>query len=273
MIGAVFGLGFILGPLFGGFLGTYGPRVPFIASASLVFLNWLWGYFILPESLRPEHRRPFDWRRANPVGSLASLGKFPVILGLVASLVLVQIAAHAVQSNWSYYAIEKFAWTERTVGVSLAVIGLAIAVVQGGLIRIIIPKLGQRRSVYVGLAFYSLGFFLYAFATSTWMMFAFTAIYCLGGIAGPAIQGLISTQVPPNEQGELQGGLTSLLSVTSIVGPLLMANVFAWFSGPRAPVYFPGAALALGGALTLLSAWLARVGLYRTATATRVPSK
>ena len=177
----------------------------------------------------------------------------------------VQIAAHAVQSNWSFYTIEKFHWTERTVGASLAVVGLAVAVVQGGLIRTIIPRLGQQRSVYFGLLFYSLGFFLYAFATSTWMMFAFTAIYCMGGIAGPAIQGLISGQVPPNEQGQLQGALTSMMSLTSIIGPLMMANVFALFSGPRAPIYFPGASLALGGVLTLISALLARSSLHRTA--------
>ena len=272
MIGAVFGLGFILGPLTGGLLGAYGARVPFMAAAALALVNWLFGFFILPESLKPEHRRPFDWKRANPAGSLKNLQKFPVIFGLVASLVLVQIAAHAVQSNWSYYTIEKFHWTERTVGVSLAIVGLAVAIVQGGLIRVIIPKLGQQRSVYIGLALYSLGFFLYAFATSTWMMFAFTAVYCMGGIAGPAIQGLISGQVPPNEQGELQGALTSMMSLTSIVGPLLMANVFAWFSGPTAPFYFPGAALALGGSLTLISALLARSSLRRTAPVTASPT-
>jgi MFS transporter, DHA1 family, tetracycline resistance protein len=266
MIGAVFGLGFILGPLLGGLLGPYGARVPFIASAALALINCLFGFFVLPESLKAEHRRPLDWRRANPWGSLTGLKKHPVILGLVASLVLVQIAAHAVQSNWSYYTIEKFQWTERTVGVSLAVIGLAVAIVQGGLIRVVIPKLGQTRSVYTGLALYSAGFFLFAAATSTWMMFAFTAVYCMGGIAGPAIQGLISGSVPPNEQGELQGALTGILSLTSIVGPLLMSNVFAYFSGPNAPVYFPGAALALGGILTLISAFLARSSLHRTVT-------
>ena len=191
-----------------------------------------------------------------------------MIFGLVASLVLVQIAAHAVQSNWSYYTIEKFHWTERTVGLSLAVVGLAVAIVQGGLIRQVIPRFGQQRTVYFGLMFYSAGFFLYAFATSTWMMFAFTAIYCMGGIAGPAIQGLISGQVPPNEQGQLQGALTSIMSLTSIVGPLLMANVFAWFSGSGAPFYFPGAALALGGVFTLVSAVLARSSLRRTAPIT-----
>ncbi len=268
MIGAVFGLGFILGPLIGGLLGPYGARVPFYASAVLTLVNWLFGYFVLPESLPKEHRRPFDWKRANPAGSLAGLRRHPIILGLVASLVLVQIAAHAVQSNWSYYTMEKFQWTERTIGLSLAVIGLAIGLVQGGLIRVIIPRLGQVRSVYIGLGLYSLGFFLYAMATRTWMMFAFTFVYCLGGIAGPAIQGLISSSVPPNEQGELQGALTSLMSLTTIFGPLLMANTFAFFSNPGGRWYYPGAAMALGGILTLLSAWLARVSLHRTARGT-----
>jgi MFS transporter, DHA1 family, tetracycline resistance protein len=264
MIGAVFGLGFILGPLVGGLLGPYGARVPFIASCVLTFANGLFGYFILPESLAPENRRAFDWKRANPVGSLVGLRRHPVIFGLVASLVLVNIAAHAVQSNWSYYTIEKFHWTERTIGASLAVIGLAIALVQGGLIRLVIPRLGQQRSVYTGLALYSLGFFLYATATTTWQMFAYTFVYCLGGIAGPAIQGLISGSVPSNEQGELQGALTSLMSFTTIFGPLIMANVFSWFSQAGTSHYFPGAAMALGGVLTLVSAWLARSSLRRT---------
>ena len=264
MIGAVFGMGFILGPLVGGLLGPYGARVPFIASAVLALVNWLYGYFVLPESLGAENRRPFEWKRANPMGSLRSIRKYPVVLGLVGSLVLLQIAAHAVQSNWSYYTIEKFHWNERMVGLSIAMIGLAVGVVQGGLIRVIIPKLGPVRSVYIGLGVYSLGFFLFAAATATWMMFAFTAVYCLGGIAGPALQGLISGQVPPNEQGELQGGLTSLMSLTAIVGPLLMANTFSWFTGPNAPFYFPGAALTLGGILTLIGALMARSSLHRT---------
>lgn len=267
MIGAAFGLGFILGPLLGGFLGAYGPRVPFIAAAVLTLVNWLYGYFVLPESLRPEHRRPFDWRRANPAGALGGLRRHPVILGLVWSLVLVQIAAHAVQSNWSYYTMEKFGWNERMVGLSLAVIGLAVGLVQGGLVRAVIPRIGTARSVYAGLGLYSLGYLLYAFANRTWMMFAFTAVYCLGGIAGPALQGIISTEVPASEQGELQGALTSLMSLTSIVGPPLMTNVFAWFTRPTGPIYLPGAAMLLGGGLTLVSALLARQSLRRTAAA------
>jgi MFS transporter, DHA1 family, tetracycline resistance protein len=271
LIGAAFGVGFILGPLIGGVLGVYGARVPFIAAAVLTLVNWLYGFFVLPESLKPEHRRPFEWRRANPIGALGTIRRHPVILGMVWSLVLLQIAAHAVQSNWSYYTMEKFLWNERMVGVSLAVIGLVAGVVQGGLVRAIIPWLGQARTVYVGLGLYSLGQLLFAVATKTWMVFAITIVYCLGGIAGPALQGIISTQVPPNEQGELQGALTSLVSLTSIIGPPLMTNTFAWFTRPRAPIYFPGAALLLGGILTSISAFMARSSLKRTVPTALAP--
>ncbi|MEO8452231.1 MAG: TCR/Tet family MFS transporter [Gemmatimonadota bacterium] len=271
MIGAVFGLGFIIGPLIGGLLGSYGSRVPFMAAAALALLNWLYGYFVLPESLGLENRRKFEWSRANPIGSLAHLRRYPVIIGLIVSLVLLQIAAFAVQSNWSYYTMEKFHWTEKMVGLSLAAVGLASGLVQGVLVRGIIPRLGLPRSVYVGLGLYALGFTLFALATRTWMMFAFIAVYCLGGIAGPALQGIISTQVKPNEQGELQGALTSLMSATAIIGPLIMANVFAYFTGPKAPVYLPGAALLLGGLLSLVSAMLARRSLKRTTAPEATP--
>lgn len=257
MIGAAFGLGFIIGPGLGGLLGSFGPRVPFLAAAGLSLLNWLYGYFILPESLKPENRRPFDWKRANPVGSLLNLKRYPVVLGLVASLVLIYIAAHAVQSNWSYYVIEKFNWSSAMIGASLAAVGLLVALVQGGLIRIIIPAWGQKTSLFVGLGLYSVGLFLFGFATEEWMMFAFLIPYCLGGIAGPAIQGIISSQVPANAQGELQGALTSLMSVTSIVGPLFMAQLFGAFTGDQAIYYFPGAPMVAGGVLTLISLALA----------------
>lgn len=257
MIGAAFGLGFIIGPGLGGLLGSFGPRVPFMAATGLSLLNWLYGYFILPESLKLENRRKFEWKRANPIASLLNLKRYPVVLGLVASLVLIYIAAHAVQSNWSYYTIEKFGWNSAMIGASLAAVGILIAIVQGGLIRIIIPAWGQKTSLYIGLGLYSLGFILFAFATEGWMMFAFLIPYCLGGIAGPALQGIISSQVPANEQGELQGALTSLMSVTSIIGPLLMTQLFSAFTGPAAAFYFPGAPMVMGGVLTLLSLVLA----------------
>ena len=262
MIGAAFGLGFIIGPAIGGFLGQYGPRAPFLAAAALALLNWLYGLFILPESLAPQNRRPFDWKRANPIGTLLQLRKYPVIIGMIASLVLLYIAAQAVQGAWSFYTMEKFKWDERMVGISLSFVGLVTAIVQAGLIRIIIPRLGQERGVYVGLGLYSLGFLLFAFATEGWMMFLFLIPYCLGGIAGPSLQGLISNQVPANVQGELQGGLTSLMSLTAIVGPLLMTGIFAYFTAPDAPIYLPGAAMLTGAVLTIISTLLAYRNLH-----------
>jgi MFS transporter, DHA1 family, tetracycline resistance protein len=260
MIGAAFGLGFIIGPLLGGVLGSYGSRIPFMAAAGLAFVNFLWGYFILPESLKPENRRPFDWKRANPVGTLRQLGKYPVIVGMVASLFLLYVAGNAVQGNWTFYTIEKFQWDEKMIGYSLAFVGILAAIVQTVVVRKLIPKIGPKRGVYFGLALQCLGFVLFAFASESWMMFAFCIPYCLGGIGGPSLQSIISTQVPPNEQGELQGGLTSLISVSTIVGPLLMSNIFHYFTKPDAPIYFPGASMLTAAFLTLIGTLLA----YRT---------
>ena len=257
MVGVAFGLGFIIGPVIGGTLGQFGSRVPFFAAAGLSLVNCLYGYFILPESLKKENRRHFEWKRANPSGSLMQLKKYPVVAGLIESLVCIYLGAHAVQSTWTYFTMERFAWNEAMVGYSLGVVGLLIAAVQGGLIRIVIPKIGQKRSVYLGLTMYGIGFLLFAFANKSWMMFAILVPYCLGGIAGPALQGIISNQVPANEQGELQGGLTSLMSITTIIGPPLMTNLFAWFTGSHAPFYFPGAPFLAGAFLTVLSIFFA----------------
>jgi len=264
LIGAAFGLGFILGPVIGGLLGGLGTRVPFLVAAGLSLLNWLYGFFMVPESLKPENRRTFEWRRANPIGTLLSLFRYPIIAGLFISLTFLYISAHAVQSNWAFFTIEKFHWKESQIGLSLGVVGLVYAIVQGWLIRILIPKLGKERSVYVGLGLYALGFILYGMATQGWMMYAITVVYCLGGIAGPAIQGIMSTHIPPNEQGELQGGFTSLMSATSIVGPLVMNSIFAYYTAPDSPTYFPGAAMVLGAVLTLISSLLARRALKRS---------
>jgi MFS transporter, DHA1 family, tetracycline resistance protein len=253
MIGVAFGLGFILGPVLGGVLGKLGTRVPFYAAAGLTALNWLYGYFILPESLPRENRRRFNWKRANPVGSLVNLKRYPLVLSLVVAFVLIYLAAHAVQSNWTFYTMEKFGWDQDMVGYSLGAVGILVALVQGGLTRVVNPRLGQQRSIYWGLFCYVLGFMLFAFASESWMMFVFLIPYCLGGISQPGLQGLIAGQVPSNEQGELQGALTSLMSATSIVGPPLMTNLFAVFTAPKAPVYFPGAPFVLGGLLTLLA--------------------
>lgn len=257
MIGAAFGLGFIIGPVIGGLLGSFGPRVPFMVAAALTFVNFLYGYFVLPESLKKENRRTFNWKRANPIGSLKNLQRYPALSGLAFSFILINLASHAVQSNWSYFVIEKFAWSETMIGISLGVVGILVALVQGGLIRFTNPRLGNEKSVYTGLLLYSTGLFLFAFATQSWMMFVFLIPYCLGGIAGPAIQSIMSSSVPSNEQGELQGALTGLLSLTSIVGPPMMTGLFAYFTKPTAPVHFSGAAFLLGAMLMLLSSIIA----------------
>ncbi len=164
MIGAALGLGFIIGPVIGGLLGHYGARLPFYAAAGLCLLNFLYGYFILPESLSKDKRRPFEWKRANPVGSLKFLSRHPDISTMVIALVLVYIGIHAVQSNWHFFTMYTFGWTEQLVGISLGVLGLLLGLVQGVLIRWTMPKLGEKKSIYYGLMFYAVGLFLFAFA-------------------------------------------------------------------------------------------------------------
>ncbi|OOV29601.1 tetracycline resistance MFS efflux pump [Flavobacterium sp. LM5] len=260
LIGAAFGLGFIIGPVIGGISSKWGTNVPFLIAAGLTLLNVIYGYFVLPESLSKDHRRAFEWKRANPISSLRNLKKYPVVSGLVVSLVLTFIASHAVQSNWSFYTIYKFNWTAEIVGYSLAVVGVLVAFVQGFLIRNIIPRLGQTKSIYLGMSFSAIGLLLFGLATESWMMFVFLIPYCLGGIAGPSIQGVISSQVPANEQGELQGALTSLMSLCGVFGPLLMTNLFAFATVKNGPIYLPGAPFFLASCLTLISFHLS----YRT---------
>ena len=261
MIGAAFGLGFVIGPILGGFLGELGERVPFMVAAGLAFANWLYGYFVLPESLSQENRRPFDIKRANPIGSLMHLKKYPAVGGLIGSFILIYLASHAVNSNWSFFTIERFQWSKKMIGISLGVVGVLVGAVQGGLVRVVNPKIGNERSVYLGLSLYALGMLLFAFASSTWMMFVFLVPYCLGGISGPALQSIISSHVPANEQGELQGALTSLISSTTILGPLMMTSLFSYFVSPKAPVYFPGVSFLLGFLLMMSSAIWAYISL------------
>ncbi|MDB5127519.1 TCR/Tet family MFS transporter [Mucilaginibacter sp.] len=257
MIGVAFGLGFIIGPVIGGILGKYDTHYPFYAAAALALLNTAYGFFILPESLDKEHRRNFDWKRANPMGSLLQLKKYPAVIGLATCLFIVYFAGHAVQSVWTYYTMEKFKWSEDVVGYSLGFIGLTIAIVQGGLIRVAIPKLGQNRSIWIGLVLYAIGMLLFGLANQSWMMFAFMVPYALGGICGPALQGVMTNEVPKNEQGELQGGLTSLMSLSSIFGPWFMTYVFYYFTNSKAPVHLPSAPYFIASALMLIAALLA----------------
>ncbi len=253
MVGAAFGLGFILGPMIGGILGQYGARIPFFFAAGLTFINWLYGYFILPESLKPENRRDFDWKRANPMGTILILKKYPKLLWLLTSFLLLQLAGQTHPSIWTFFTMKQFGWTTQEVGWSLAFVGLVIGLVQGGLIRYTTPKLGERKSILYGLILYGIGFVMFAFASKSWMMYAIMIPFGLGGICGPSLQSLITKQVGVDQQGELQGGITSLQSITTIFGPLLASNLFAYFTSKSAPFQFPGAGFFSASLLIILS--------------------
>jgi DHA1 family tetracycline resistance protein-like MFS transporter len=257
IIGAAFGLGFIVGPVIGGILGQFGSRVPFIAAAILSVLNWLYGYFILPESLPKEKRRAFDIKRANPLGSFMRLMKFPAIFSLAIAMFILYVAGQVNPSIWSYFTMMKFNFNEAWVGYSLGFVGLMVAIVQGGLIRIVIPLLGDWKALMVGFVFHIIGFAAFAYSTQAWMLFAFIVPFSLGGFAGPALQGIISKQVPDNEQGELQGSLTSLMSISSIVGPPIFTGLFHFYTETPETRYFPGAPFLLASIICVLAAILA----------------
>lgn len=253
MLGAAFGVGFIVGPLIGGLLGGYGVRLPFYGAAVLSILNFLYGYFILPESLALENRRKFDWKRANPLSTLIKLANYKQIGVLLIAYFLLYLGSHAVQSNWTYFTMYRFEWNTFTVGLSLAVVGLLVGVVQAVLAQKSADRFGITRSIIWGFGLYTLGMFLFAFASTSWMMFAFLIPYCLGGIASPNIQAWMASQVPENEQGELQGGLTSLGSITTIIGPVMMTGIFYYFTTDEAPFHFPGSSFFLGGIFMFIS--------------------
>lgn len=253
LIGAAFGMGFVLGPVIGGFIGEYGARLPFLAAAALACTNFLYGAFVLPESLTPEKRRSFELGRANPIGALTALKRYPVVFGLIGAYVLYQLGHHALPATWSFFAIERFDWSPREIGYSLGAVGVLMVFVQAVLLRVALPKLGSRRAAMLGFCFCILSFLGYAFVTQGWMIYPFLALGALQGFISPAMQGIMSTQVSDSEQGELQGGLGSMASLTAIVSPPFMTTLFAAFTGSGAPIYFPGAPWLAAAVLTLLS--------------------
>ncbi len=257
IIGAAFGVGFILGPAMGGWFGEHNLRLPFFIAAGLTFANWLYGYFVLPESLAPENRRAFSWKRANPVGSLTALGHYPLVLRLAVSLFLINIAQFMLHSTWALYTAYRYGWSPKGVGFSLAFVGLMTALVQGGLTRRIIPKLGERRAILLGFSISSVCYVGYAFAPYGWVIYVVLAFGCLAGIGGPATQGLISRNVPANEQGAVQGALTSLTSVAQVIAPLVSSYLFGLFIDPKFPVHFPGVAFILSSLVTVVALLLA----------------
>ena len=266
LTGAAFSVGFILGPALGGTLGAYGSRVPFFVAAGLSLLNALFGMFVLRESLSVEHRRKFEAWRANPLGALQALRRFPGIFLLIAVMVLMRLAHDSNPAVFSYYVYAKFHWTPQMVGYSLMTVGALMAVVYGFLVRIAVPRIGETASVYLGLLCGAAGFAGYAFATRSWMMFAWMVPFALMGFVMPALSAIMSKLVGPREQGELQGALACVGSLTSIVAPPLLTNLFSYFSSGRAPVYFPGAAF-LAASLCLILAALVFTRVRTTAPA------
>jgi len=257
MMGAAFGLGFILGPVIGGILGNLEPHYPFVAAAILSLLNLAYGFFILPESHPKENRRPFELKRANPFSSLKNLSKHSGLIGLFIAFFFLYLAGFSVQSTWSFFGKFAFQWNADDIGYSLGAVGVLVSLVQGGLIRYTSKSLGDKKSILVGMIFSTVGLFLFSFATSGWMMYLFLVPYCLGGLATPALQSIISKQVPLNEQGEMQGTLSSLISITSFIGPLVMTSLFSVFSSSSAPFKFPGAAFFAGGICCIVALFIA----------------
>ena len=252
MVGAAFGGGFILGPVIGGLLGEFGPRIPFYAAAFLGLINLIYGYFVMGESLAPENRRPFDLKRANPIGAVAQLRKYPVVLGLVFAYFLYMVGHNSLPSTWTYYTIEKFSWSESQIGLSLGFAGIFMILVQAFLIRWAIPKFGAYKTGVVGMMAMVIGFCGYAFSTSGWQLYPWLALASISGFVTPAFQSIMTSQIPANAQGELQGALSSVGSITSIIGPLFMTQIFATFTGENALVYFPGVAFFAAAVLSLL---------------------
>lgn len=257
LVGAGFGIGFVLGPMIGGFLGEYGPRAPFYAAAALSLVNFLFGWFVLPETLAAENRRNFDWKRANPLGALRQLAAHPAVRTLLLAVFLFDIAHYVYPAVWSYYSEEVFGWTPADIGLSLAFVGIGFAVVQGYLIRVLEPKLGPGRTLFLGLAANLVAFAGLAVADTGWMAYSLICFAALGALATPAFTGLMSNRVPDNAQGELQGMIASAAGLSMVISPLVMTQVFAAFSGPDAVLLFPGAPFALAGLLVLASLLIA----------------
>ncbi|MFT5692939.1 MAG: DHA1 family tetracycline resistance protein-like MFS transporter [Oceanicoccus sp.] len=252
VIGAAFGMGFVIGPVIGGFLGEYGLRVPFYAAGIITFSNMLFGFFVLKESLGKENRRPFELKRANPMGTLLQLRVFPVVIGILSVMFLINLGHHVLPATWSFWAIEKFDWSPKEIGYSLGFIGVGMVLVQGFLIRWVLPKVGIRFAGTVGMLFSIAAFMGYALASQSWMVYVALVPGALAGLSGPAIQGIASSQVGADQQGELQGGLSSMMSLTSIMSPLMMTQIFGFFTSTAAPIYFPGAAFMVAAILTAI---------------------
>jgi len=270
-LGAAFGIGFIVGPALGGFLGHLHIRLPFWVAAALSLANFCYGFFVLPESLPKERRSPrFDWRHANPLGSLLLLRRYPQVFGLASVYFLINLAQFSLNSTYVLYTDYRYGWGPQIVGYTLALVGLCSGLVQAVLVRQLMPKLGERRLILVGLSLCVVGYAFFGFAPVTWLFMLGIPFLCLGGLSGPPAQSMMTHQVDPHEQGRLQGALTSLASLAGIFGPAMFANIFALFISDHAPVSnLSGAAFLLAGLLLIVAIAIAtRVTRHAPAAAT-----
>lgn len=252
LISAAFGVGFVLGPLLGGLLGEFGARAPFWAAAALAAANTAFGWFVMPETVTDRIRRPFSWARANPLGALFQVGRLPGVGRLLLLFFFYELAFFVFPVVWAYYTRARFGWEPGMVGVSLAAFGLSIAVVQGGMIRLILRTWGERRTVLYGLVFNALAFLAFAVVHSGALALALTPLTALGAVVTPALQGMMSRIAPDDAQGELQGVLTSVAAIATILAPLVMTQIFAAFTRQGAAVQMPGAPFLLSAVLMLV---------------------
>ena len=254
LIGAAFGLGFIVGPVLGGIAGEYDVKYPFFIAGGLTLLNFVYGVFVLPESLEPSKRKAkVDLAKANPLGSLFLLTRNQVVANLALAFFFLYLAGYAVQSTWPFYGMLKFEWTESMVGLSLGIVGIVVAVVQGLLVKHSIRWWGEKKTIIIGYVSWFVGLLLFAFVNQSWLLFASVLPYCFGGIATPTLQSIVSNKYGENEQGELQGALTSLISSTAVIGPILMTSIFAYFTQDGFKYFFPGAPFVLAALFIVLS--------------------
>ncbi len=261
LIGAAFGLGFIIGPALGGVAGDVFLELPFYIAACLSFLNLLYGLIILPESLPKEKRKEISFSKANPIGSFYLIKKSSVVGYLAIAFFLLYIAGYAVQATWTFHGIYKFEWTKTMVGYSLGLVGVVVAIVQGMLVKHTVRWFGENKTIIIGYCSWIIGLLMFAFVNKSWLLFMAVIPYCLGGIATPTIQGIISNQYQDTEQGELQGAMTSLISLTAVIGPVIMTEIFGYFTSESAPFLFPGAPFAIGACCVAISFIITRKGL------------
>ncbi|MES1156827.1 MAG: TCR/Tet family MFS transporter [Alphaproteobacteria bacterium] len=274
MMGAAFGLGFILGPAIGGALGELGPRAPFFVAAALAALNFIYGLFVLPESLPQERRRAFEWKRANPLGTLTALKRYPGVIAIAGGVFLWQLGHQVYPSTWPFFAKMRFGLSEVAIGATLAYTGVMMALVQGFLTGKVVPKIGEYRAAALGMSVGAAAFLAYVFANQIWMVYVIMTLGAPQALAYPSMNAILSKQVPPTEQGELQGGVSSMMSLSTIFGPLIMTQALGRFTGANAPFYFPGAAFALAAALAFIALLIVlRAARGAGATAPALPAE